>query len=300
MAARNPPVAILGFDHNKGTSLQNWATGLYGNAAAKPYLAGLAEHWYGSSINPFTDSLDFAHNLAPTLLLIGAEQGLSAIHPPIPTDAWKNDAWYWGPNSPDWACTFGPPNTCTTAGHPFVVGAYRVAEDIIASFNHWENGWIQWNAVTDKYGGPSHGVNAGTVTYPGTRAMSPYMVDLCGQESCADPTGTTTAFNGTQDVYDTPTLYILQHFSRFMLPGGHVVASTVDASVVTTTSYAGSGWTYAAPDFMALAVANPDGSLAVALLNEKAASVDYQIALGPQAVEGTISASALQTVVIKP
>jgi len=300
MAARTPPVAVLGFDHNKGPMLQNWASGLYGNAAAKSYLAGLAVHWYDSSINPFTDSLDSTHTLAPNLLIIGSEQGLSAIHPPVPTNAWKNDAWYWGKNSPDFACNFGATITCNTAGHPFVVGAYRVAEDIMAGFNHWQSGWIQWNAVTDKYGGPSHGINSGNVTYPGTRAMSPYMVDLCGQESCADTTGTATAFNGTQDVYDTPTLYVLQHFSRFMLPGGHVVASTVDPSVITATAYTGSGWTYNAPDFMALAVANPDGSLAVALLNEKSTAVDYQIALGPQAVEGTISAAALQTVVVKP
>ncbi len=296
MAALNPPVKILGYDHNKGTDLATWATGLYGNAAAKKYLSGIATHWYGSSIDPFTDSLDSTHTTQadPGQYLIGTEAGLSAIHPPIPTEAWLNDAWYWGQNSGDWECSYpaaGLPVCPSNA--PLRVGAYRVAEDIIASFNHWESGWVQWNAVTDKWGGPSHGISNGVATHPGTLAMSPYMVDACGGVGCVS--GATPNLAGTQTVYDTPTLYILQHFSKYMLPGGKVLQSSLAGAGVAQTSP-----TYSLPDMQALAVANPDMTLAVVLLNEKTTPVDYAITVGNQAVEGTISASALQTIVLSP
>jgi glucosylceramidase len=300
MEGLTPPVKILGFDHNKGSSLTNWAGGLYGNANVKKYLAGIGAHWYGSVVNPFTDSLDTANSdMGPGQVLIGTEQGLSAIHPPIPTNLWMNDAWYWGPNSPDWHCSFPATGPTCPANNPLRVGVYRVAEDIIASFNHWEAGWIQWNAVTDKWGGPSH-EDYGTLTHPGTRAASPYMIDACGVDgSCGQ--GATPVLSGTQAIYDTPTLYILQHFSRFMLPGGKVLQSSLaGAGVALTIPAAGGDPTYNLPDMQALAVANPDQTVAVAILNEKTTPVDYAITIGNQAVEGTISASAIQTVVLSP
>jgi glucosylceramidase len=302
MAGLNPPIKILGFDHNKGSSLTNWAGGLYGNANVKKYLAGIADHWYGSVVNPFTDSLETAHtDMGPDQLLIGSEQGLSAIHPPIPSQLWMNDAWYWGANSPDWHCAFPSSSGAAScpANNPLRVGVYRVAEDIIASFNHWEAGWIQWNAVTDKWGGPSH-ENYGTLTHPGTRAASPYMIDACGIDgSCGQ--GATPVLSGTQAIYDTPTLYILQHFSRFLLPGGKVLQSNLaGAGVALSIPASGGDPAYSLPDMQALAVANPDQTVAVVILNEKTTPVDYAITIGNQAVEGTISASALQTVVLSP
>jgi glucosylceramidase len=304
MAARTPAVQVLGFDHNKGTSLQSWTTGLYGNGAAKQYLAGLSTHWYGSSINPFTDSLDFAHDADPSKMLIATEQGLSAIRGTVPLDVWQNDIWFWNKVSPDWACD-ATGRVCNDAAHPLVVGAYRYAEDIIASLNHWETGWIQWTAVTDKWGGPSHYLNGNAVSArPGTQSVSPYMVDACGTAngngSCGGVAAVTPVLSGTQAVYDTPVLYVLKHFSKFMLPGARVLPSTIDPSVVTTTRYDSGTWVYNAPDFMVLSVSNPDGSIAVAILNEKTTAVDYQIQVWDQVVESTVSAQALQTLVISP
>ena len=101
---------------------------------------------------------------------------------------------------------------------------------------------------------------------------------------------TPAASPATFDYYVAPTFYVLEHFSKFMLPGGHVRTSTVDASLVGATAIGGGA------DFMALAVANLDGSVAVAVLNEKTTDVSYQITVGTQAVELTIPASALQTI----
>jgi glucosylceramidase len=281
MAALQPPVKILGFDHNKGGGLAPFVRALYANPGAARYLAGVATHWYDLPQNPFVETLDSANTLSNGGLLIGTEQGLSAITNAIADASWNNDDWWWGPNSPDWAAG--------TQGHLNVVGVYRVASDIIASFNHWQGAWIYWNAVGDKYGGPSHF----TVRVPGTRAQSPIIVDVGTTFENANFFDTTPAAPPTFEMYITPTFYVLQHFSKFVLPGGRVLASTVDRALVGNTAIGGGA------DFMALASLNPSGSLAVVVLNEKSTPVSYQITVGTQAVALTIPAAALQTVLFE-
>jgi glucosylceramidase len=281
LAALNPPVKIFGYDHNKGSSMAGFVTPLYANANAAKYLAGVATHWYDLPQDPFTSSLDAVHTTIKTGQIIGSEQGLSAITNTVADAAFKNDAWWWGPNSPDWAAG--------TQGHLNVVGVYRVAGDIIESFNHWEQAWVQWNAVNDKYGGPSHY----TARVPGTRAQSMIVADVGTTYEGANFFDTPAASAATFDYYVAPTFYVLEHFSKFMLPGGHVRASAVDAGLVGMTAIGGG------KDFMALAAANPDGSVAVAVLNEKTTDVSYQITVGTQAVELTIPGAALQTVLFQ-
>jgi glucosylceramidase len=281
MAALEPPVKILGFDHNKGAGLAPFVSALYGNAEAARHLAGVATHWYDLPQNTFVETLDAAHNISRGGLIIGTEQGLSAITNPVANAAWNNDAWWWGPNSPDWAAG--------GQGHLTVVGVYRVAGDIIQSFNHWQQGWIYWNAVGDKYGGPSHF----TARVPGTRAQSPIAVDVGSTFENANFFDSPPASPPTFEVYVTPTFYVLQHFSKFVLPGGRVLVSNVEAPLVGNTAVGGG------PDFMALAALNPNGSLAVVVLNEKSTPVSYQITVGSQSVPLTIPAAALQTVLLE-
>ena len=69
LKADHPEVVIFGFDHNKDHVVE-WAEGMYANAKAKEYLAGLAVHWYGG-LN--TNRLQTAHDLAPSKLLIATE-----------------------------------------------------------------------------------------------------------------------------------------------------------------------------------------------------------------------------------
>jgi glucosylceramidase len=279
MAALDPKVKILGFDHNKGATLTSWAAAVYANATAVPFYDGLATHWYDLPQDPFVASLDAVHASSRGGLIIGTEQGLSAISNTIANAAWNNDAWWWGPNSPDFAAG--------TAGHLTVVGVYRVASDIIESFNHWQQAWIQWNAVNDKYGGPSHYTNR----VPGTRAQSPIVVDVGSTYENANFVDTPAASPPTFDYYIAPTFYVMEHFSKFLLPGSHVLGNAIDAQLVGRTAIGGGA------DFMALAASNPDSSLAVVVLNEKTTPVTYQITFRTQAVNLTIPASALQTVV---
>ena len=141
----------------------------------------------------------------------------------------------------------------------------------------------------DKYGGPSHFSNR----VPGTRAQSPIIVDVGSTFENANFLDNPPASPPTFETYVTPTFYVLQHFSKFLLPGGHVLASTVDPRLVGNTAIGGG------PDFMALAALNPDGSVAVVVLNEKNTPVSYQIAVGNQTVAITIPAAALQTIVLE-
>ena len=45
LAAEQPGVKILGFDHNKDHVL-SWATTLYADKEAAKYFAGVGVHWY--------------------------------------------------------------------------------------------------------------------------------------------------------------------------------------------------------------------------------------------------------------
>jgi glucosylceramidase len=50
LAAEQPGVKILGFDHNKD-HVEIWAEAIYGDEEAKRYFAGLGVHWYaGESV----------------------------------------------------------------------------------------------------------------------------------------------------------------------------------------------------------------------------------------------------------
>jgi glucosylceramidase len=282
-----PEIKIIGFDHNRGSSLVSWATSVNNNATARQYTDGMANHWYGNTWDPGEASLESVHALNPDWMQIATEQGLSAINTiEIAEAAWMNDTWFWTRTSNDWGTAGDPTN------HPIVVGMFRYAEDIIATFNHWQQGWIQWNAVTDKYGGPSHGENPEMAV----KAQSPFMVDVCGQQPCA---GAAFGVRGTLAVFKVPTLYVLEHFAKFFLPEGTVLETTIspdppDYAVNPVQSPAA-----IRPSVAAVATENPDGSIAVNILNMNEAPVEYQIVLPDGTiVETTISAKALQTVLV--
>jgi glucosylceramidase len=282
-----PNIKIIGFDHNKGDSLVSWATACNGLASCKQYADGMANHWYGNTYDPGEASLDTVHTLNPNLLQIGDEQGLSAINDAaVVNAAWNNDTWYWNRNSPDWAGG--------AAGHPIVNGVFRYAEDIIVTFNHWQQGWTQWNAVTDKWGGPSHGTDPTNAVH----AQSPFMVDVCGQQACA---GTAFAVRGSKLVFKVPTVYVLEHFAKYFLPDGTILTTTVAPAPPPYYVNPATVPTITRPSVAAVGTKNPDGSIAVNILNMNDTPVDYKIVL-PDAriVETTISAKALQTVLVKP
>ncbi|MHC4453041.1 MAG: glycoside hydrolase family 30 beta sandwich domain-containing protein, partial [Planctomycetota bacterium] len=80
--------------------------------------------------------------------------------------------------------------------------AFRYARDLVVGMGHWLAGWIDWNIVLDKRGGPNHVNNF---------CLAPVMVD-----------------GETDTVYYTPLFYIVKQVSRHSRPGGMVLETSVD------------------------------------------------------------------------
>ena len=92
------------------------------------------------------------------------------------------DAWGW-----DWA------SEKEKYLHPKYAPVNRYAEDIIGCLNNWVDGWIDWNMVLDRQGGPN------------------WFKNWCVAPVIVDPE--------KDEVYFTPLYYTMAHFSKFIRPG---------------------------------------------------------------------------------
>jgi glucosylceramidase len=179
-------VKILGYDQNRGEELEKWAKSMFGTKANARYFSGTAVHWYASTFDFFPESLDFTHKLAPEKHLINTESCVDAQVP-----VWKDDNWYWSKEAKDWGWTWAPENQKHL--HPKYVPVFRYARDIIGCLNHHVDGWIDWNMVLDRQGGPN------------------WFKNWCTAPVIVDPEA--------DEVYFTPLYYAMAHFSKFIRPG---------------------------------------------------------------------------------
>lgn len=179
-------VIILGYDQNRGHELIEWADVIYKDEASSKYFDGMAVHWYGSTYDWFPESLEHTHNLAPDKYLIHSEGCIDAEVP-----HWQDDAWYWSKEATDWGWDWAPDKDKHL--HPKYVPVYRYARNIIGSLNSWVDGWIDWNMVLDRQGGPN------------------WFKNWCVAPVIVDP--------DADEVYYTPLYYTMAHFSKFIRPG---------------------------------------------------------------------------------
>jgi len=182
----HPDVKMLAYDQNRGKELEEWAKVFYGNPESAKYVDGFAVHWYASTIDWFSESLNFTHNMAPGKYIIQTEACVDAEVP-----HWNDDNWYWSKEATDWGWDWATDDQKYL--HPKYVPVYRYARDIIGCLNNWVNGWIDWNMVLDRQGGPN---------WAGNWCIAPVIADPSGDE-----------------VYFTPLFYTLAHFSKFIRPG---------------------------------------------------------------------------------
>ncbi|MBI2814362.1 MAG: glycoside hydrolase family 30 protein [Opitutae bacterium] len=82
----------------------------------------------------------------------------------------------------------------------------------------------------------------------------------------------------TKEVRYGPSFYYIAHFSKFVRPGAQRIASSGDPAGLDS-----------------IAFANPDGSLAVVVLNRTDAAVTFTLAVGGEALACTVPAHAVQT-----
>lgn len=244
----NHDVKILGYDQNRDTELIEWVDAMYDDEEAAQYYDGTAVHWYGSTVSYFPDALQYAHSKAPGKHLIQSEGCVDAEVP-----RWNDDAWYWSKEATDWGWDWAPEEKKHL--HPKYVPVFRYARDIIGCFNNWVDGWVDWNMVLNRQGGPNWAQNW---------CVAPVIVDPDKDE-----------------VYFTPLYYTMTHFSRYIRPGAVRI-----------------GFENADEQLMVTAVQNPDGSIAVVLFNPSEEQKGIQLSLAQKSIEFTISAKALQTLVI--
>jgi len=241
-------VKILGYDQNRDEELYHWVDVMYDDKEAAAYFDGTAVHWYASTFDYFPEALQYAHQKAPDKHLIQTEACVDAQVP-----EWKNDAWYWSKEATDWGWDWAPADKKHL--HPKYVPVYRYARDIIGCLNNHVDGWIDWNMVLDRQGGPNWFENW---------CVAPVIVDI-----------------ELDEVYFTPLYYTLSHFSKFIRPGavrlGHKLIHE---------------------HLMCTALQNPDGSTVVVIFNPEENTHDYQININGTSIKSSISAQAIQTIII--
>ncbi len=182
-------VKILGYDQNR-EHLNEWVDSMYNSEASSKYFDGTAIHWYASTYEVFAKELQYAHYKAPTKHLIQSE---ACVDSQIPV--WKDDAWYWTKEATDWGWDWALDKDKHL--HPKYSPVNRYARDIIGCLNNWVDGWVDWNMVLDKQGGPNWFKNW---------CVAPVIVDTENDE-----------------VYFTPLYYTMAHFSKYIRPGASVI-----------------------------------------------------------------------------
>lgn len=260
-------VKLLVYDQNRD-DLERWAETILSDRLAASYSWGTAIHWYESTFKVYEDALDRVHARFPDKALVhtegcidnlGNKAGGGITDPAgYQESGWfQNDAFWWRPNATDWAytATWAGPGA---ADHPVYTPVHRYARNIIVSLDHWVSGWVDWNIVLDRQGGPNH---------VGNFCGAPIMIDTA-----------------TQAVYYTPIFSVLEQFSRTIRPGDRAVATRrvlngLDADALH-----------------ACATLNGHGLLSVQLLNTTPETLRYGLQIGGRHAMVEIPANAVQTV----
>ncbi|XP_076646296.1 lysosomal acid glucosylceramidase-like isoform X3 [Halictus rubicundus] len=128
---------VLAIDDDRNV-LPNWMETYYNNKEASKYTVGTAVHWYFDNLAPFT-VLDETHDLDPSKIIIMTEASMG------PT--------YWGRS--------------TIVSDMWDLGEQYFL-NIIKHLKHWAVGWVDWNLVLNKEGGPTFNLtlNAAIVINP--------------------------------------------------------------------------------------------------------------------------------------
>jgi len=213
-SSKHADAKLLIYDQNRD-GLGHWTDVILGDPETKPYVYGTAVHWYESTFKVYEEVFDSVHSKYPGFGIIHTEGCIDDLGKKAPggiadperfqeSDWFDNDEFWWKPNATDWAYTasWAPNNV----DHPIYTPVHRYARNIIVSIDHWLQGWIDWNIVLDKNGGPNH---------VGNYCGAPIMIDT-----------------DSKKVYYTPIFYVLSQFSRTIRPGDKAVETIQETSAL--------------------------------------------------------------------
>ena len=195
---------ILGYDQNRA-GLKEWVDEMYRDEASSKYFHGTAIHWYESTYDYFPEALQYAHHKAPNKYLIETE---GCVDSEVPK--WQDDAWYWSKEATDWGWDWASEEDKHL--HPKYAPVNRYARDIIGCLNNWVDGWVDWNMVLDRQGGPN------------------WFKNWCVAPVIVDP--------DADQVYFTPIYYTMAHFSKYIRPNAKVIGveNSDDTLMVTAAT----------------------------------------------------------------
>ena len=196
-------IKILGYDQNRGEDLDKWAKTMFVDSLKSKYFGGTAVHWYNSTYDYFPQSLQYTHQVSKGKYLINTEACIDSQKP-----EWNNDKWFWSKHARDWGWIWATESQKYL--HPEYVPVFRYARDIIGCLNNYVDGWIDWNMVLDKNGGPNWAKNW---------CAAPVLVDVENDE-----------------VYFTPLYYTMSHFSKFIRPGAVKIGCNIHNQELMATA----------------------------------------------------------------
>ena len=264
-------VKILGFDQNTFEAAP-YTAAIFGDSLANAYTDGTALHWYGSTVSCFPDVLDSLHAAHPTKRLIHTEGCVDNLG----RDGWpgvsdyegykeccwfNNDSFWWNANATDWAYS----TPWWPEWHPKYAVTHRYANYIIDGINHWLTGYIDWNAVLDSIGGPTHVFN---------HCGAMLMVDYSPMSNDQSPI-----------LYFTPYYYVLKQFSRSMRPGDTVLGIQSPFSNDQSPLHL-------------CATQAKDGSYAINILNTGEA-ISFPLQIGEYVATIDMPANSVETIIVK-
>lgn len=210
--SKNEQVNLLIYDQNR-EQMEAWTDTILGDPETAPYVYGTAVHWYDSTVDVREDIFERVHEKFPQFGIIHTEGTIDDLGKTAPEGIldpekfkeknwFQNDDFWWNQNATDWAytATWAP----NPENHPIYTPVHRYARDIIVGMNHWLEGWIDWNIVLDRHGGPNH---------VGNYCGAPIMIDTA-----------------TKEVYLTPIFHVLSQFSQTIRSGDKAVQVKTDKS----------------------------------------------------------------------
>jgi len=268
-ASVHEAVKLLIYDQNRD-EMEHWTDEILGDQETSAYVYGTAVHWYESSNQVNEDVFDRVHEKFPEFSIIHTEGTIDDLGKDAPEGIldpvrfkeknwFNNDNFWWNENATDWAytATWAP----KPEDHPIYTPVHRYARNIIVSLDHWLEGWIDWNIVLDKHGGPNH---------VGNFCGAPIMIDT-----------------ETGEVYYTPIYYVLAQFSKTIRPGDTALQVNQHLDALDEDALHSS------------AAINDNGLISVQLLNTTKDPITYSLQVGSQYAEVLIAANAVQTVRIQ-
>jgi glucosylceramidase len=128
----------------------------------------------------------------------------------------------------------------------------RYARNMIGDFRNWLCGFIDWNIVLDQRGGPNH---------VGNFCDAPVIVNT-----------------ETKQVSYGPSFHYIAHFSKFVKPGAHRIASSGGPAALESVAFV-----------------NPNGAVVAVVLNPTDTAAGFTLAVGGDQLACQIPAHAIQT-----